>query len=71
MALGEIMLKKTLGKGAHGKVLLCSMKADPEIDYALKIISKKHMIQQNQLQHTLAEKQILSGERHPFLISIR
>jgi len=33
-----------LGRGAHGKVILCSKKNNPKEFYAMKIIKKQHII---------------------------
>ncbi len=39
--------------------------------YAMKILNKKHIIEENQLEHTMAEKIILSYINHPFLVSLK
>jgi serum/glucocorticoid-regulated kinase 2 len=67
----DFELIKTLGKGAHGKVLLCERRKFPGERYALKIIKKQHIIDANQLEHTIAEKIILSSLNHPFLVSLK
>lgn len=67
----DFELLKSIGKGAHGKVLLCEKKFGKKELYAMKIIKKKHIIEKNQLEHTKAEKIILSHVNHPFLISLK
>ena len=67
----DFELLKTLGKGAHGKVLLCERRDSKNERYALKIIKKQHIIDSNQLEHTIAEKVILSCLTHPFLVSLK
>ena len=67
----DFELIKSIGKGAHGKVLLCEKKFGKKELYAMKIIKKKHIIEKNQLEHTKAEKIILSHVNHPFLISLK
>lgn len=37
----------------------------------MKIIKKQHIIDANQLEHTKAEKLILSHLNHPFLVSLK
>ena len=37
----------------------------------MKIIKKQHIIEANQLEHTKAEKLILSHLNHPFLVSLK
>lgn len=67
----DFELLKVLGKGAHGKVLLCEKKTGEKGLYAMKIIKKQHIIDSNQLEHTKAEKMILSYVNHPFLVSLQ
>lgn len=40
VAPDDFLLHKMLGKGAHGKVILCSKKSEPENFFAMKIIKK-------------------------------
>lgn len=67
----DFELLKVLGKGAHGKVLLAEKKTGQKGLYAMKIIKKQHIIESNQLEHTKAEKMILSYVSHPFLVSLQ
>jgi serum/glucocorticoid-regulated kinase 2 len=71
ITIDDFVLLKTLGRGAHGKVLLCERKNFPGERYAMKIIKKQHIIDANQLEHTIAEKVILSNLNHPFLVSLK
>jgi serine/threonine protein kinase len=71
LGLADFELMKMLGKGAHGKVLLCSRKDQPESRFAMKILKKRHIIDAKQLEHTIAEKSILSRMNHPFLVSMK
>jgi serum/glucocorticoid-regulated kinase 2 len=71
ISIDDFELIKTLGRGAHGKVLLCERRNFPGERYALKIIKKQHIIDANQFEHTLAEKIILSSLNHPFLVSLK
>jgi serine/threonine protein kinase len=38
--------------------------------YAMKVLDKKHILDHNEVQHTLAEKNILQRVRHPFLVNL-
>jgi serum/glucocorticoid-regulated kinase 2 len=67
----DFELLKNIGKGAHGKVLLCEEKFGKKELYAMKILKKSHIIEKNQLEHTKAEKIVLSHVNHPFLISLK
>ena len=69
----DFELLKLLGKGAHGKVLLCEKKSTSKKKelFAMKILKKQHIIEAKQLEHTKAEKIILSYVNHPFLVSLK
>lgn len=69
--LEEFKFIKTLGKGSHGKVLLAERVGQPDEQYAIKILKKKHVIDSKQLEHTITEKKILSTFNHPFLVSLK
>ena len=49
-----------IGKGTYAKVCLVTRKKDSK-PYALKILKKKYIIEKNQEQHIMTEKQILAG----------
>ncbi|KAI8890990.1 kinase-like protein [Backusella circina FSU 941] len=70
--LDHLEMIKVLGKGCMGKVLLVKSKATKEL-YALKSIIKDHVIDQREISHTLAERNILallSEIDHPFLAKL-
>lgn len=69
ICLEDFELVKVLGKGAFAKVVL-AQKKDTHKFYAIKILKKARIIQENQLQHTLAEKTILQHVNHPFLVGL-
>lgn len=71
VSIEDFELLKTLGKGAHGKVLLCQKIGSKNEYYAMKILKKQHIIDANQIEHTIAEKMILSCLTHPFLVSLK
>lgn len=60
---------KILGQGAFGKVVLAQKKDNSRI-YAIKILKKREILATDQLEHTLAEKLILSHVNHPFLVGL-
>lgn len=60
---------KILGQGAFGKVVLAQKKDNRKI-YAIKILKKREILSTDQLEHTLAEKLILSHVNHPFLVGL-
>ncbi|KAJ3353537.1 hypothetical protein GGF32_002952 [Allomyces javanicus] len=70
VTIDDYQLIKVLGKGCMGKVLLVRHKRSSNL-YALKSISKSSVIVHKELNHTLAERKILSTIaqiQHPFLI---
>lgn len=69
ICIEDFELLKILGKGAFGKVILAQKKDTKKI-YAIKVLVKKHIIDQDQLDHTKAEKMILTHVNHPFLVGL-
>lgn len=57
--LDDMDIKRTLGSGSFGRVLLCTTKENNSVFWALKIISKERVIKTKQVEHTIAEKNIL------------
>ncbi len=69
MCMGDFHLLKVLGKGAFGKVILSKKKDNGKI-YAIKILKKQEIVELDQVEHTKAEKLILSHVNHPFLVGL-
>lgn len=69
ICIEDFELLKVLGKGAFGKVMLAQKKDNKRI-YAIKVLKKQEIIEQDQLEHTKAEKLILSHVNHPFLVGL-
>ncbi|KAI7874100.1 kinase-like protein [Lichtheimia hyalospora FSU 10163] len=70
--LADLEMIKVLGKGCMGKVFLVRSHKSNEL-YALKSIMKELVIEQREITHTLAERDILatmSGINHPFLAKL-
>lgn len=58
VAIDDFEMMRVLGKGCAGKVLLVRHK--PTLDvYALKAITKRHVLAHQELQHTLTEQAVL------------
>ncbi len=38
--------------------------------YAMKVLNKHHILEKNQLKHTISEKNILQKLAHPFLVNL-
>lgn len=61
---------KVVGRGAFGKVMQVRKKSSGAI-YAMKILKKVDVIAKGQVEHTMAEKEILCLVNHPFVVSLR
>lgn len=60
---------RMLGKGDVGKVYLVREKDSNKL-YAMKVLSKKEMIERNKIKRVLAEQEILSTSNHPFIVTL-
>jgi len=62
-------LLNVIGKGSFGKVLQVRKKDNGRI-YAMKVLNKKNILDNNELEHTWTEKNILQKLVHPFLVNL-
>ncbi|KAL7663801.1 non-specific serine/threonine protein kinase [[Candida] zeylanoides] len=60
---------RLLGRGDVGKVYLVKEKSSNKL-YAMKVLSKKEMIQRNKIKRALAEQEILATSNHPFIVTL-
>jgi len=69
--MDDFKLKKVLGKGSFGKVMLVTLKSDPtQTLMAMKTLRKAALIKRNQLAHTATERHVLQHLDHPFLVKL-
>jgi len=67
--LEDFHLLNTIGKGTFARVCLCKQDTSPDY-FALKVMSKDHLIKLDQVEHVISEKDILERVRHPFLVEL-
>lgn len=60
---------RLLGKGDVGKVYLVREKESNKL-FAMKVLSKKEMIERNKIKRALAEQEILATSNHPFIVTL-
>ena len=65
----DFSITHVLGKGSFGKVYRAELKKTGEI-YAIKTIRKDYLIEMDQIQNTIVEKDILFECDHPNLIGM-
>uniref|UniRef100_A0A7N6FDF8 cGMP-dependent protein kinase n=1 Tax=Anabas testudineus TaxID=64144 RepID=A0A7N6FDF8_ANATE len=59
----------TLGVGGFGRVELVKVKGE-DITFALKVIKKKHVVDNRQQEHIHSERRILAEARSPFVVKL-
>jgi len=63
-------LLKVVGRGSFGKVLQVRKKDTQKI-YAMKILTKKDIIKRKEVEHTMAERNVLMQLQCPFLVGLK
>jgi serum/glucocorticoid-regulated kinase 2 len=71
--INDFEMMRVLGKGCAGKVLLVRHKSTSNL-YALKAITKRHVLAHQELQHTLTEQAVLkrmaAESKDPFVVKL-
>ncbi|KAG8249086.1 Serine/threonine-protein kinase Sgk1 [Homalodisca vitripennis] len=67
---GDFEFLHVIGKGSFGKVLLARHRHD-NVYYAVKVLSKRLIVRQNEAQHIMSERNVLMKNlHHPFLVGL-
>ncbi|KAJ6601190.1 hypothetical protein DFH09DRAFT_900600 [Mycena vulgaris] len=73
VVIDDFEMMRVLGKGCAGKVLLVKHKTTTDL-YALKAITKRHVLAHQELQHTLTEQAVLkrmaAESKDPFVVKL-
>jgi len=71
--VNDFEMMRVLGKGCAGKVLLVRHRSTADL-FALKAITKRHVLAHQELQHTLTEQAVLKRMAHeskdPFVVKL-
>eukprot|EP00835_Amoeboradix_gromovi_P006714 NODE_856_length_3664_cov_0.279102.p1 type:complete len:341 gc:universal NODE_856_length_3664_cov_0.279102:1153-131(-) len=70
ITMEDFELMKVIGKGSFGKVMQVKKKDTSRV-YAMKIIKKSHIVETDEVEHTLAERQVLTKINNPFIVSLK
>jgi serum/glucocorticoid-regulated kinase 2 len=70
LSVEDFELITVIGKGSFGKVMQVR-KRDTSRIYALKTIRKIHIVNRNEITHTLAERLVLAQVNNPFIVPLK
>jgi len=58
-----------IGKGSFGEVFLVEKK-DTRMKYALKVLQKSRLLNQNLMKYAVTERNIMTHTNHPFIVKL-
>ena len=69
-SLDDYVISHTLGTGTFASVVLAKLKNDVDKSYAIKVLRKQRILECNQAENIINEKNLLFSLDYPFLIKI-
>ena len=69
--LDNFKLMEVLGSGAHAKVYLAQKQDEDDKLYAIKVIRKDTILEEDLLEGIIKEREVLSTLDHPFIVHMR
>ena len=70
LTINDFNIISYIGKGFYGKVALVERKSTKE-KYAIKIIKKRKLVQNNTINTVITERNILQMANHPFIVPLK
>lgn len=70
MKMEDFDLLKVIGQGSFGKVMQVRKKDTGRI-YAMKIIRKANIVERDEVEHTIAERNVLAKINHPYIVNLK
>jgi len=69
IGVDDFTMISIIGQGSFGKVVQVRMKDTGDI-FAMKVLSKKNVVERGELEHTISERNILMNINHPFIMKL-
>ena len=69
VTLADFEIKKLLGRGAFGKVML-AVHRETAAEYAIKMLNKRMLVAVKQTKGALTERAILTQKGHPCIVRL-
>lgn len=70
VSLSDFEILHLVGEGSFGKVFQVRKKDTGQV-YAMKVLKKKKLVDEGEVEHTRTEKNILINNNHPFLVNLK
>lgn len=70
LQLDQLNVQAILGIGGFGKVQLVTLVGDRSMSFALKVMTKSHIVETRQQQHILNEKTIMMEANNIFIVKL-